>query len=87
MISGKRRSGGQERVFRNLCAGLDNLEVPYRVNDYGYIKQHPDEVACIIGKPHVLDKIKWANPILFGAAVFSHPDRAARFSSKISNRQ
>ena len=73
IVRGKPRPGGQTRVFLNLCTGLDKLGVTYRVNDYGYIKRHPNEVACIIGKPHVLDKIKWQNPILFGAAVFSHP--------------
>ncbi|GAA6621360.1 glycosyltransferase [Scytonema sp. NUACC26] len=73
LVHGKPRIGGQTRVFLNLCAGLDRLEVTYRVNDYRYIKRHPEEVACIIGKPFVLDKIKWQNPILFGAAVFSHP--------------
>ena len=72
-IRDKPKIGGQKRVFLNLCAGLKRLNVRYRVNDYRYIKQHPDEVACIIGKPHVLNKIEWENPILFGAAVFSHP--------------
>jgi len=72
-IRGKPRIGGQKLVFLNLCAGLKRLNFHYRVNDYRYIKQHPDEVACIIGKPHVLNKIEWENPILFGAAVFSHP--------------
>ncbi len=73
IVRGKTKPGGQTRVFLNLCAGLDKLGITYRVNDYRYIQRHPDEVACIIGKHHVLDKIKWQNPILFGAAVFSHP--------------
>ncbi len=73
IVRGKPRPGGQTRVFLNLCAGLDKLGISYRVNNYRYIQQHPEEVACIIGKHHVLDKIKWKNPILFGAAVFSHP--------------
>jgi len=73
IVRGKPILGGQTRVFLNLCAGLDKLGIAYRVNDYRYIKKHREEVACIIGKPHVLDKIKWQNPILFGAAVFSHP--------------
>ena len=73
LMRGKPNPGGQTRVFLNLCAGLDRLGIPYRVNDYRYIQKHPEEVACIIGKPHVLDKIKWKNPIVFGAAVFSHP--------------
>jgi glycosyltransferase involved in cell wall biosynthesis len=73
IVRGKPRTGGQTRVFLNLCAGLDKLNVPYRVNDYRYIQRHQDEVACIIGKPQILDKIRWQNPILFGASVFSHP--------------
>lgn len=73
LVRGKLRPGGQMRVFLNLCTGLDLLGVPYRVNDYRYIKKHPKEIACIIGKPHVLDKIEWKNPIIFGAAVCSHP--------------
>jgi hypothetical protein len=73
IIHGKPRPGGQMRVFLNLCAGLDKIGISYRVNDYRYIQDHPEEVACIIGKPQVLDKIKWKNPILFGASVFSHP--------------
>jgi len=73
LVRGKPRVGGQQRVFLNLCAGLDKLGVQYRVNDYHHAQKNPDELACIIGKPHVLDKIKWQNPILFGAAVYSHP--------------
>ena len=70
---GQRRPGGQERVFLNLQAGLDRLGVRYRVNDYHRARRHPEEIACIIGKPHVLDKIDWQNPVVFGAATFSHP--------------
>jgi glycosyltransferase involved in cell wall biosynthesis len=73
IIHGKPRPGGQMRVFLNLRAGLDKIGISYRVNDYRYIQKHSKEVACIIGKPQVLDKIKWKNPILFGASVFSHP--------------
>ncbi|HAA29473.1 MAG TPA: glycosyltransferase [Cyanobacteria bacterium UBA8553] len=73
IVRGKPRPGGQMRVFLNLCAGLEKISIPYRINDYRYIQQHPEEIAGIIGKPQVLDKIKWKNPIVFGAAVFSHP--------------
>jgi hypothetical protein len=60
-------------VALNLMTGLKKIGAPYRFNDYKYIKQHPDEIACIIGKPHLLVEKKWDNPILFGASVFSHP--------------
>jgi hypothetical protein len=73
LVRGKPKVGGQKRVFLDLCAGLDRLGVSYRVNDYRYIQKHPEEIACIIGKPQVLDKILWKNPIIFGASVFSHP--------------
>jgi glycosyltransferase involved in cell wall biosynthesis len=65
--------GGHKRVFLNLRAGLDRLGVRYRINDYDHARRNPDELVCIVGKAHVLDKMKWRNPILFGAAVFSHP--------------
>lgn len=73
ILRGKSRIGGQKRLFLNLCTGFDKLGISYRVNNYRYIKKHPEEVACIVGKPFVLDKIAWKNPILFGAAAFSHP--------------
>ena len=60
-------------VFLNLAEGLDRLGVPYRVNDFRHAQSHPEELACIIGKPHVLLERNWKNPVLFGASVFSHP--------------
>ena len=73
IVRGRPGIGGQQRVFLNLCAGLTQLGVSYRVNDYRYAQKHQEELACIVGKPHVLDKVDWKNPILFGAAVYSHP--------------
>lgn len=72
-IRGKPRIGGQRRLFLNLCAGLHNIGVSYRTNAYRHIRKHPEELACIVGKSYVLDKLAWRNPILFGAATFSHP--------------
>lgn len=73
LVRGKPGIRGQMRLFLNLRAGLDRLGVRYRINDYRHIRRHPQELACIVGKPHVLEKIRWEGPILFGAAVFSHP--------------
>ena len=73
LLRGPPQARGHRRVFLNLCAGLDRIGVRYRVNDYGYAGRNPDELASIIGKPQVLDKMDWKNPILFGTAVFSHP--------------
>ncbi|SRR6266540_2192857 len=73
LLRGAPQPGGHKRIFLNLCAGLDRIGVRYRVNDYGYARKNPGALACIIGKPFVLDKVAWKNPILFGAAVHSHP--------------
>jgi hypothetical protein len=73
LVRGPRRQGGQERVFLNLCAGLDRLGIEYRTNDFRHARRNPGELACIIGKPFVLDLMKWKNPILFGASGYSHP--------------
>jgi hypothetical protein len=73
LLLGRPQMNGQLRVFLNLCAGLDKLGIRYRVNDYNYIRKHPEELACIIGRSFVLDRIKWKNPILLGVAVYNHP--------------
>ncbi|RYY08093.1 MAG: glycosyltransferase family 1 protein [Sphingobacteriaceae bacterium] len=73
IFRGKSRPGGVMMIALQLMKGLDKLGIAYRYNDYRYIKKHPNEIACIIGKPHLLSKFKWRNPILFGAGIFSHP--------------
>ncbi|MDF2434013.1 MAG: hypothetical protein JWP44_3644 [Mucilaginibacter sp.] len=72
-IRGKQRPGGVMMIALNLMEGLDKIGIPYRFNDYKYIKRHPEEIACIIGKPHLLTKKNWVNPIILGAGIFSHP--------------
>jgi glycosyltransferase involved in cell wall biosynthesis len=74
LVRGRDQPGGAMRVFLNLMAGLDRVEAAYRINDYGYIKANPDELACVIGKPQVLDKIPSPTPILFGTSIYSHPN-------------
>ena len=73
LLRGKPQPGGHARVFLNLCAGLNRIGAPYRVNDYRYARKNPNALACIVGKPCVLDAMPWKNPILFGAAGYSHP--------------
>jgi hypothetical protein len=73
LMRGPARIGGTMRVFVNLCAGLDRLGVRYRVNDYRHIRQAPSELACVVGKPHVLARIPRETPILFGTAGYTHP--------------
>jgi glycosyltransferase involved in cell wall biosynthesis len=73
LVRGKSRPGGVAMVAINLVKGLDKLGIKYRLNDYNYIRKHPGEIACIIGKPQVLFDRKWKNPVIFGAGIYSHP--------------
>jgi hypothetical protein len=81
LIRGKPKVFGLERTFLNLCAGLDKIGVQYRVNDYKYIKKHPEELACIIGTPYLLNR-EWKNPVIFGPAGHSHPSDAPDLFSR-----
>ncbi len=85
MLLGKSWISGQRRVFLNLCAGLDRVGIRYRVNDYGYIRKHPQELACIIGRPFVLDWFAWKNPLLLGVAMYNHPMEAPERLSEPAN--
>lgn len=73
LLRGEPRLSGHARVFLNLCIGLDRIGVPYRVNVFRFARKNPESLVCIVGKSFLLDKIEWKNPILFGAAGYSHP--------------
>jgi len=83
LVRGKRKIGGVGQVTLNLLKGLDKIGIKYRFNDFRYIKKHPDEIACIIGKPGVFFNRKWANPVIFGSGIYSHsieyPDLLTRY--------
>ena len=57
LVRGKPQPGGVMRWFLNLCAGLDEIGVHYRVNRYRKLRQAPDKLACVIGKSFVLEKL------------------------------
>lgn len=73
ILRGKEKPGSITMIALRLMEGLDLINIPYRFNDFSHIKKHPNEIACIIGKPHLLEDYKWQNPIIFGAGIFSHP--------------
>jgi len=60
-------------VYHNLVKGLKMAGIPYRLNDFKYIKQNNDEIACIIGKDHVLYENNWKSPIVFGPSFGINP--------------
>lgn len=73
LLRGPARPGGHTRVFLNLCAGLDRLGIPYRINNYRHLHKGSSAIACVIGKPPVLERIPFGTPIVFGAAGYDHP--------------
>lgn len=85
IIRGKQRPGGQMMVAINLLKGLEKIDIPYRFNDYAYAKSNPDQLVCIIGKPHLVFEKRLKNPIVFGASVFSHPLACPDFFKKYPN--
>jgi hypothetical protein len=85
IVRGKQRPGGVGTTAINLVKGLEKIGVPYRLNDYNYIRKHPEEIACIIGKPHVFFDKKWANRVIFGAGIYSHPIECPNLFEKHPN--
>ena len=74
LVRGPRQPGGMERYYLNLVDGLRRAGIQHRTNAFRYAKRHPDEVVGIVGKGHLLREQRWKNPIVFGPAVFAHPD-------------
>ncbi len=73
LIRGKPKIGGVERVFINLCHGLDNLRVPYEVNLPFHLLKSDDRVGVLgVGK-HCLEGYTQPNPIVAGIGLMTHP--------------
>jgi glycosyltransferase involved in cell wall biosynthesis len=85
LARGKQQPGGVGTIAINLMKGFDRLNIRYRLNDYKYIKKHPEEIACIIGKPHVLFDKNWENDIILGAGIYSHPIECPNLFKKYPN--
>lgn len=73
LLRGTQRPGGVMRWFLNLKAGLNELGEPFVVNDYRSLRRSPGAVACVVGKPHVVEKILPGHPILYGPGIAAHP--------------
>jgi len=73
IVRGKPPIGGVMRWFLNLQQGLNQLGVSYRINDYRGLKKTPGAWACVVGKPHVIEKISPNHPIVYGPGVAAHP--------------
>jgi glycosyltransferase involved in cell wall biosynthesis len=74
MVRGAAQPRGTMRAFLNLVDGLDRIGASYRINDYRGLRADSGALACVFGKPHILDKIPHQSPVLFGTSIYSHPN-------------
>ena len=73
MVRGKPRPSGLDKVFANLCLGLDHLDVPYFVN-LPFPALKPDDRVGVLGRGrHSLDGYDGVAPIVAGIGLMTHP--------------
>ena len=72
-MRGPRRLSGLDRVFANLCAGLDRIGAAYQVNaPFGEISIG-DRVAVLGVGRRCLDGYDRPNPVVAGIGLMTHP--------------
>lgn len=73
VVRGKPRMGGVDKVFYNLCLGLDRLGVEYFVN-VPFKELKPDDRVGVLGRGrYSLQGYDRANPIVAGIGLMTHP--------------
>ena len=73
LIRGKPRPGGVDKVFINLCRGLDRLGRDYKVN-LPFDQLRPDDTVGVLGRGrHALEGYARDNPIVAGIGLMTHP--------------
>jgi hypothetical protein len=73
VVRGPYRPGGIDKVFINLCLGLDRLRISYEVN-LPFNRLHDDDRVGVVGRCRlVLQDYDRANPIVAGSALMTHP--------------
>src|SRR5260370_12809858 len=73
VIRGAPMPGGVEKVFINLCLGLDELGVEYQVN-LPFPQIRPDDRVGVLGRGRTcLEGYDKLNPIVAGIGLMTHP--------------
>lgn len=73
MIRGKPVPSGVDRVFINLCRGLDRLGIPYTVN-LPFARLEEDDRVGVLGRGRAaLAGYDRSNPIVAGISLMTHP--------------
>jgi hypothetical protein len=73
IIRGKPRLGGIDKVFHNLCLGLDRLGIEYFVN-LPFKELEPEDRVGVLGRGrYSLQGYERPNPIVAGVSLMAHP--------------
>jgi hypothetical protein len=73
VVRGPFRTGGIDKVFINLCLGLDRLGVAYEVN-LPFDRLRDDDQVGVVGRCRLaLQGYDRPNPIVGGVALMTHP--------------
>jgi hypothetical protein len=73
LIRGQPRLGGVEKVFANLCLGLDRLQIEYEVNLPFKDLDTGDRVGVLGRGRYSLQGYDRSNPIVAGIGLMTHP--------------
>jgi hypothetical protein len=72
-LTRRKKTSGVEKVFANLCKGLDQLNIAYDVN-LPFEKIKPQEPVIVLGNgKFALYGYKQPNPIIAGISLVTHP--------------
>ncbi len=73
ILRGPARVGGVDKVFINLCLGLDKLRIPYEVN-LPFEKLRDNDKVGVLGRGrNSLEGYTRSNPIVAGIGLMTHP--------------
>jgi len=73
LLRGKPRPGGLDKVFTNLCLGLDHLGIDYEVN-LPFARLRSDDRVGVLGRGRwSLQGYDRPNPIVAGIGLMTHP--------------
>ena len=73
LVRGRPKTGGVDKVFANLCLGLERLGVSYLVN-LPFRKLRAGDRIGILGRGRdVLEGYTWDYPIVAGIGLMTHP--------------
>ncbi len=73
IVRGAPPIGGVQRWYLNLKKGLELIGVDFKDLSYTNPQKNKNNVSCIIGKPHLIQKCTFTQPIIVGPGLPSHP--------------